>query len=105
MTGSLNGRRNPWPPAQKVPGPVPETKKKTSASLNNRERRELEKLPARIEELEAEQKKVSETISHPDFYVSTPEEEVNTALKRLETVQEELAHLYTRWEALEARKT
>ncbi|AHE97132.1 ATP-binding cassette domain-containing protein [Thioalkalivibrio paradoxus] len=69
--------------------------------LSYRDARELEQLPARIEQLEAEREALAEQLSDPELFRNRPDRvpEVQKALQRLE---EELATAYARWEALES---
>jgi ATP-binding cassette subfamily F protein uup len=83
-------------PEPRVPGG--ETKK-----LSYREQRELEALPGRIESLEAEQRTLNGKIADPDFY-SEPADVIKGAVGRLEALEAELADVYARWDALDARK-
>jgi ATP-binding cassette subfamily F protein uup len=69
--------------------------------LSYKDQRDLELLPQRIEQLEAELATVQERLADPALYQSAGEEvdRLNTEMKRLET---DLATAYDRWEALEA---
>lgn len=67
----------------------------------NRERRELEEMPARIEAFEAEQEKLSEQLWSPELYRTEPEKVV-AAEKRLAEIEKEMAAAYARWDELEA---
>ncbi|MGE4345660.1 MAG: ATP-binding cassette domain-containing protein, partial [Geoalkalibacter sp.] len=69
--------------------------------LGFKEKRELEALPERIEELEAEQAAIHERMADPDFYRDHGEE-VAQRQKRLEQIARELERGYARWEELEA---
>jgi ATP-binding cassette subfamily F protein uup len=70
--------------------------------LSYNEEREFEQLPARIEALEAEQRKLSAAVSHPEFY-REPAETIRTKLSRLEALPEELLQAYSRWHDLDSR--
>lgn len=85
-------------PATKVAPPT-----KRPARLTNWEQRELDELPAKIQDLEAQQAQLTERLSSPELYQSGPDEaaKVQAGINKLET---ELATLYERWEALEARQ-
>ncbi len=72
------------------------------ARLGYKETRELAALPGTIETLETEQATLRETINAPEFF-GRPHGETRPVLERLEAIDEELARLYERWEALEAR--
>jgi ATP-binding cassette subfamily F protein uup len=68
------------------------------------EQRELAELPARIEALEALEAMLGTEISQPAFY-QRPSGEQEAVRHRLAAIPEELAAAYTRWEALEARRS
>jgi ATP-binding cassette subfamily F protein uup len=70
--------------------------------LTFKEQRELEVLPARIEELEAEHGDLYRRLSDPAIYQQGGDEVVK-ATARLEELERELAATYARWEALEAK--
>ena len=71
--------------------------------LTFREQKELEELPKRIEELEAEQQRLHATMADPAFYRESGNKVASTTT-RLENVEKELADVYKRWEELEAVK-
>ena len=80
----------------KTSSPPPERPRK----LSFKERRELEELPRRIEELEAARQELHETMADPAFY-RRDGGEIAEAKARLESLEQELAAAYERWEALE----
>jgi len=91
-----------------APGASPATTqpKDTSATPRKpsyKEQRELEELPARIEALENEQRRLQETVASPEFYKRAAAE-IHEALSRLEELETLLLAAYTRWDALESRK-
>jgi len=90
-------------PAQKPrPAPAPAAASVAAvATLNTKQRRELDALPRKIETLEAEQTQLSEQMTAADFY-QQPREAIAAVEQRLATLADELATLYARWEALEA---
>jgi ABC transport system ATP-binding/permease protein len=69
--------------------------------LTNRERRELDELPARIEALEKEQAELAARLADPAFYKGEPAGPA-AAKARLETLESEHATAFARWEQLEA---
>jgi ATP-binding cassette subfamily F protein uup len=71
--------------------------------LNNKERAELDTLPARIEALEMEQAELTAKLADPIFY-KTAGAKFAEVKARLETVEREHAAAFARWEELEARK-
>ncbi len=75
---------------------APKTRK-----LTNKERRELDELPKRIELLEIEQAKVHEEMADPTFYRQDGVTIARTKT-RLDAIEADLATTFERWEALEA---
>ncbi|HWA09076.1 MAG TPA: ATP-binding cassette domain-containing protein [Opitutaceae bacterium] len=71
--------------------------------LTNKERKELETLPARIEALEKEQAQLAAKLADPEFYRKEAKQfaEVKT---RLDAVEQEHARAFARWEELEAAR-
>jgi ATP-binding cassette subfamily F protein uup len=69
--------------------------------LSHKERKELESLPGRIEELEAARAELHDAMADPAFYRQDGDA-ISEARSRLETIESELAAAYERWEALEA---
>jgi len=76
-------------------------KKERPRKLTFREKRELEELPLRIENLETEIAELHEKISDPEFY-RTAGPAVADVNARLEKIEQELATTYNRWEELDA---
>jgi ATP-binding cassette subfamily F protein uup len=94
------GKRIPRENDRPVPAPA---KKNKPTGLSSSEKRELEKLPEKIQQLEAEQVKLYALLADPvsyrkehGFIIQTQEEADSLARK----IQE----LYARWENLESRK-
>jgi ATP-binding cassette subfamily F protein uup len=79
--------------------PVPDPARK---KLSYNEKRELEMLPGRIEELEAELATVHETLSDPDFYTGDPEV-IRTTTQRVSELEAEIDAAIERWGELEER--
>jgi ABC transport system ATP-binding/permease protein len=73
----------------------------SARKLTFKERRELEVLPARIEELEAEQHEVQASLADPAFYAGGDGAAVAAARDRLAALEVELEAAYVRWQALE----
>ncbi|MGA0849141.1 MAG: ABC transporter ATP-binding protein, partial [Chthoniobacterales bacterium] len=69
----------------------------------NRERRELEELPAQIEQFEAEQVRLAAQLQDPELYRSNPD-----ALPKIEAesnaLEAKIRAAYARWEELEAKR-
>ncbi|WP_045223600.1 ATP-binding cassette domain-containing protein [Methyloterricola oryzae] len=76
---------------------IPSAKKK----LSYKEQKELEALPARIEELEGRQSALNARINAADFYKESPET-VKSVLAEAETLAQDLEQAYARWDELEA---
>ena len=74
------------------------------ARLGYQERRELEKLPAIIEELEQKIETMNTEVSAPGFY-SQEEVEIKRLLQQLEDNNLQLAEAYLNWERLLERDT
>lgn len=69
--------------------------------LTFKERGELERLPARIEELEQERNSIYEQMSSPEFYRGDGGK-ISQTQARLEELERELDAAYDRWEELES---
>ncbi len=69
--------------------------------LSNKERAELEALPERIEQLEAELEELHQRMADPAFYRQASEQ-LRQVRERADSIPEELEHCYERWETLEA---
>ena len=76
---------------------------KPARKLTNKERKELEVLPARIEALEAEQAALIEKLADVGIYRRDPTGAVATK-SRLDEIEQEHATSFARWEELEAVK-
>ena len=89
-------------PGSRVPGgPTPDAapaKKK----LSYNERREFESLPARIDEIEAEERDLQQRVAGSDFYKEGADA-IKAALARLEELRTSRDALYARWAELEGR--
>ena len=68
--------------------------------LTYKDQRELDALPAQIEEFENEVKSLQNLMADEAFY-KQEKDEILKVQKKLEEVQAGLAHCYTRWEELE----
>ena len=66
----------------------------------NKERLEREALPARIEALEAELKRLEAETGAPDFY-KRPSAEITTTMARIAALPNEILGCYARWDELE----
>ncbi len=94
------------PAATPTPGRVPTPPVKTATparKATNKEKKERDELPKRIEALETEQKQLAAAVAAPDFY-KQPAAEITATMARLEAVPGELLAAYARWDELEGLK-
>lgn len=106
-------RQRPMPADPKESGgarttakPKPEKRpagKDRPRKLTFKEGKELEALPARIEGLEQEQKRLHELMADPEFYRGAGER-ISRARARIDELRLELEEAYGRWEELESIK-
>jgi len=87
-------------PAQGQPVQTPADTSKKTRKLSYNEQRELEQLPAQIEQWESEQDELHAQMASADFYQQA-QETITTAQQRLAVLETDLANAYTRWEELE----
>ena len=73
------------------------------AKLNNKERKELETLPGKIEQLEAEQAQLTVQLGDPEIYKDGGAKAA-ALQKRLHAAEAEHAEALARWMDLDARK-
>jgi ATP-binding cassette subfamily F protein uup len=99
---AVRRRAPPAPTPVEKPKPPPAARPPSVKRLSEKERRELESLPGRIEALEDEQHQLHVRMSDPAFYRGTPDD-IARARQRYESLIPELEAAYARWEALEAR--
>ncbi len=89
----------PAAPAAKPATPPPPAI--APSRLSTKERRELDALPRKIEQLEAEQTALAAQMGAAGFY-DQPRDKVAGVELRLSSIERELSETYARWEALEA---
>lgn len=82
--------------AKKQPGKAEKPKK-----LSYKLQKELDELPALLEQLELEQSDIQQKLSDPDLYRDKPEQ-VGQLQQRLAGVEQQLQDSFERWEELEA---
>jgi len=80
--------------------PIPKPKPK-STKLSYKDQRELDGLPKKIEQLDAELASLHVVVSEPGFYQQDSAVIAETTT-RLEQLEQELEHAYERWEILES---
>jgi len=68
--------------------------------LGFNEKRELENLPVKIEQLEQQQKAIEHEIASETFY-KQDKQTITTTLTRLQKINDELGKAYSRWEELD----
>ncbi|MBQ25077.1 ATP-binding cassette domain-containing protein [Alcanivorax sp.] len=85
----------PAKPAAVVEKPAPARKK-----LSYKDQRELEQLPARIEQLEADLDAVQTRMSDPDFYKGEPAD-ISAAQTRQSELEQQLEEAFSRWDELD----
>ena len=81
--------------SRKESGPAPVRRKKTY-----KEEREYEALPARIEALEEEQRRLQDEAASPDFYKSGADH-IRAVLARIDEIHDSLEDALARWVELE----
>jgi ATP-binding cassette subfamily F protein uup len=81
----------------------PTPKAPTAAKLSNKERKELETLPARIEQLEAEQASLTAQLGDPELYKDGGAKAAELQ-RRLQAAEIEHSAALARWMELDARK-
>ncbi len=85
------------------PGNKPDNKVGKSANkLSHKERQELGKLPARLEKLEIQQKRLHDRMARADFY-QQDQAEIARVQQQLAEFDAELETVFTRWEELEEK--
>ena len=68
--------------------------------LTYKEQRELESLPGQIESMEQQLQELEQQVSQPDFY-QQQKDVIASTLASMDTVREQLALAYQRWETLD----
>jgi ATP-binding cassette subfamily F protein uup len=82
---------------------APARPRQTAKKLSYKDQRELAELPARLEQLEAEQTELQRRLADPELYRGGGDA-VTAVQARLAALEAELAAAYERWEDLEARQ-
>ena len=101
---SLGGSRPEKPAEVSAPAPTAVPKPAVAAKprkMSFKEQRELESLPATIEQLEEELAALNQTMAQPGFYQQS-RDEITASQSLLAEKQECLETAYARWETLEA---
>jgi len=105
-TRRAGGARASMPRAASAAGATPPVEPKPPVGpkprkLSYKDQRELDGLPALIQELESEQARLSALIADPALYQRNPVDAAD-AVKQLASVQGKLEAAFARWEALES---
>ncbi len=74
------------------------------AKMSYKDKRELEMLPDKITELEAEQEALQQKMADPDFYQQQDGGAITLTTERMEQITVELEQAYERWEELAAQE-
>ncbi|EOV5435493.1 TPA: ABC transporter ATP-binding protein [Vibrio parahaemolyticus] len=102
---ALAGRFSTEKPAkkEKVVEETPKTTqpKNNSKKLSYKLQRELEALPAKLEQLESDIETLQEQVNDPEFFAK-PVEQTQPVLEQLAALEQELEIAFERWEELEA---
>jgi len=96
----LRQKPQPAAPAKEAPQAKEKPRKERERKLSFKEKKELEELPARIEELETEQEELQSKLADPEFYRQGGAG-AREMQERLEKLEAELATVYARWQELE----
>ncbi|MDX2227327.1 MAG: ATP-binding cassette domain-containing protein [Verrucomicrobiae bacterium] len=91
----------PSPPAPSTP--AAQSKAVKSQKFSNRDKKELEELPARIEALEAQKESLIARLGDPVLYKKDPGA-LPLLEEELHSLETSIATTYARWEALEATR-
>ncbi|EJU9793569.1 ABC transporter ATP-binding protein, partial [Vibrio parahaemolyticus] len=88
---------------EKVVEETPKTTqpKNNSKKLSYKLQRELEALPAKLEQLESDIETLQEQVNDPEFFAK-PVEQTQPVLEQLAALEQELEIAFERWEELEA---
>lgn len=99
-------RQRPAPaepaPVKAAPKPVERTRQRT-LKLSFKETRDLEEIPTRLENLEAEQQALYEKMSGAEYHLLDVAEQKADAARSAE-IEKETEALFERWEALEEKR-
>ncbi|HEC29298.1 MAG TPA: ATP-binding cassette domain-containing protein [Gammaproteobacteria bacterium] len=89
--------------SKKFPAPAEKSYEKNRRSGKKpgyNEKRELECLPGKIEELESEQKQLQDKVSDPGFYMQG-KDTIKEILNEIAVIETDLSEAYSRWEQLD----
>lgn len=89
--------------ANKTKSQATETPPKSASKLSFKEQKELDEIPLKVEQLEAEQTTINTQLADSELY-KTQATLVKTLQSRLNSIDLELESLLAQWEKLEAKK-
>lgn len=78
--------------------------KSIKLKLTYKENKELEALPERLMELEAERDEIISSMNAPDYYSSHNAQDIKKQTEKLQNLESEITQGYQRWEELENKK-
>ena len=100
LTQRIEEKEHPLTPAKPEKKPKAKPKNGKAQKLGYMEKRELEGLPKKIEQLEKEQKELFATLSDPELF-KKDKQIISDVQSRLALVESEIEKAYERWEILE----
>ena len=98
VQAQAGAQANSQPQAQ--PAAPPSVATPARRKLSYKEQRELEQLPARIEQLEQEQRQLTERLADPALYRDAPQQ-VTQMRTRFDAIEQQLSEALQRWQDLE----
>lgn len=91
--------------AETVDKVVPKKPKQTKIKLSYKENKELETLPERLMQLEAERDELISSMSEPDYYSTHSPHEIKEQNEKIQFLENEINQSYVRWEELENKRS
>lgn len=84
---------------------VPKKPKQTKIKLSYKENKELETLPERLMQLEAERDELISSMSEPNYYSTHSPHEIKEQNEKIQFLENEINQSYVRWEELENKRS
>ena len=91
--------------AETVDKVVPKKPKQTKIKLSYKENKELETLPERLMQLEAERDELISSMSEPNYYSTHSPHEIKEQNEKIQFLENEINQSYVRWEELENKRS
>lgn len=91
--------------AETVDKVVPKKPKQTKIKLSYKENKELETLPERLMQLEAERDELISLMSEPNYYSTHSPHEIKEQNEKIQFLENEINQSYVRWEELENKRS